>query len=144
MAKKGKDQCVILLAEDDVLVRNFIAALLTRKGFTVLAAADGMEAMELSRSYTGIIHLLLTDIRMPRMSGLDLSDSLVEARPGLKVLTMSGRISGEISSMARNWPLLKKPFLPGALLEMLAGIFDPDTEPQCAETAVGTDLSAPR
>jgi hypothetical protein len=62
-------QPVILVVEDEVLVRNFVCLQLQRDGYQVLAAADGVEALQVARAYTGTIHMLLTDVIMPRMDG---------------------------------------------------------------------------
>ena len=104
-------QPVILLAEDDQLVRNLIRAVLANEGYTVLSATDGLHALEMSREYEGKIQLLLSDVRMPRMDGLELSEHIVKDRPDIKILLMSGRMSGEalINHQAANF--LRKPFV---------------------------------
>ena len=63
------DQAVILLAEDEVVVQNVARIILEREGYFLLTAHDGQEALEISRHYPGPIHLLLTDVLMPRMDG---------------------------------------------------------------------------
>ena len=65
-----KEPMVVLVAEDDVLVRNLINVVLSRAGYAVLLAADGEEALQISRHYAGEINLLLSDVMMPRMDGL--------------------------------------------------------------------------
>src|ERR1700722_1938949 len=57
--------CVILIAEDEVMVRNLVRHILTAEGHEILAAADGYEALELSRQYDGTIDMLITDVKMP-------------------------------------------------------------------------------
>jgi two-component system, cell cycle sensor histidine kinase and response regulator CckA len=64
--------------------------MLKQWGYTALAAASGAEAIEISRSYSGRIALLLTDVVMPQMSGRQVADALVGTRPGMKVLYLSG------------------------------------------------------
>jgi YesN/AraC family two-component response regulator len=59
-------------------------------GYTVLQAADGLEAVEVGRTYAGRIHLLLTDVIMPNMNGQQLANVLRETRPDMAVLFMSG------------------------------------------------------
>jgi YesN/AraC family two-component response regulator len=61
-----------------------------REGYFVLSAADGQEGLELSRKYPGTIDLVITDVQMPRLNGTDLCAHLLEDRPGIKVLVMSG------------------------------------------------------
>jgi DNA-binding response OmpR family regulator len=81
---------VILLAEDDVGLQFFVWRLLKADGFTVLTAGDGIAALEASRNYPGSIDLALSDVRMPRMGGLELCRIIAAERPGIKVLMMSG------------------------------------------------------
>jgi DNA-binding response OmpR family regulator len=76
----------------------------------VLAAADGHEGLELSRKYPGTIELVITDMQMPKLNGADLCAHLLEERPGIKVLIMSGADIGEIVSQNVNLPFLPKPF----------------------------------
>jgi two-component system, cell cycle sensor histidine kinase and response regulator CckA len=102
---------VILLAEDDHLVRNLIQNVLSVEGFTILSAVDGEEALELSRSYDGPIQLLLSDIKMPKMNGLQLIEHIIRERPETKVLLMSGKWSGEIPKSEPPISFLRKPFL---------------------------------
>src|SRR5690348_18095852 len=71
----------VLLAEDEPIVREFVHAVLEGMGLTVLAACDGAEALEVAGSYTGHIDLLLTDVNMPRVDGLELGLRLQDLRP---------------------------------------------------------------
>jgi CheY-like chemotaxis protein len=80
----------ILLVEDEKAVRDLTARMLKQLGYTPLSAASGVEAIEISRSFTGHISLLVTDVVMPQMSGRQVADALVNARPGLRVLYLSG------------------------------------------------------
>ncbi len=72
------------------LVRNVACGILERSGYNVIEACNGAEALRVSERYEGTIDVLLTDIVMPKMSGPELARRLVMARPGLKVLCMSG------------------------------------------------------
>jgi two-component system, cell cycle sensor histidine kinase and response regulator CckA len=110
-------QPVILVVEDEVLVRNFVCLQLHRDGYQVLAAADGVEALEVARAYTGTIHMLLTDVAMPRMDGLALARRMQEERPGTRILVMSGKLSGEGQEQTIAHPFIKKPFPAKALRE---------------------------
>lgn len=103
--------CIILVAEDDVIVRNVVRLLLQVEGHDVLVATDGYEALELSRQYDGTIDLLLTDIMMPRLDGLALVKQISQDRPGIKVLVMSGNLSEGMREVSRR-PFLRKPFSP--------------------------------
>jgi DNA-binding response OmpR family regulator len=106
----GVHQSVILVADDEPLIRNLVTLLLQHEGYFVISAADGHEGLELSRKYPGVIDLLITDINMPRMNGTDLCGHLMEERPGLKMLVMSGADMSEIVSQNANLPFLPKPF----------------------------------
>ena len=81
-----------------------------REGYFVLSAADGHEGLELSRHYPGSIDLVITDVQMPRLNGTDLCAHLLEERPGIKVLLMSGADMSEIVSQNVDLPFLPKPF----------------------------------
>ena len=102
---------VILLAEDDVIVRNLVRLLLEHDGYQLLVGADGAEALALARSYVGVIDLLLTDIEMPRMNGLELSQQIIAERPGIRVLVMSGQTSDSFRKLNFKFPFLNKPFV---------------------------------
>jgi CheY-like chemotaxis protein len=117
-------QFVILLAEDEMLVRSVVRAMLNEAGYFVLEAVDGEHALEVSRKYDGAIHLLLTDVKMPGMDGLELTHHITRERPGIKVLVMSGKTSGELRYVGKSVPLLRKPFLPKTLWETMHNLLD--------------------
>jgi two-component system, cell cycle response regulator CpdR len=101
---------VILVADDNGLVRNLVGLLMQHDGHFVLSAADGSEGLELSRQYPGTIDLAITDLEMPRMNGSDLCGHLLEERPGIKILVMSGADKREILGQNATLPFLHKPF----------------------------------
>src|SRR5262249_56074743 len=80
----------VLVGEDEGELRALATEVLGIAGYSVLSAASPNVALEIARQHAGPIHLLLTDVVMPEMSGRDLADRLVQARPGLKILYMSG------------------------------------------------------
>jgi DNA-binding NtrC family response regulator len=80
----------ILLVEDEVPVRDVARGILQRQGYTVLEARGAGDALQVSERHRGRIHLLLTDVVMPEMSGPELAKRLAATRPDLKVLCMSG------------------------------------------------------
>ena len=82
---------VMLLAEDNPAVRGVLSRSLRGYGYTVLEARDGLDAVRIAERHKGPLDLLLADIQMPRMGGIDLARRLRGARPGLKVLFMTGR-----------------------------------------------------
>jgi len=101
---------IILIADDNGLVRNLVSLLMQHDGHFVLSAADGQEGLDLSRRYPGTIDLVITDLAMPRMNGTDLCARLLEERPGIKLLVMSGGDTSKIATQAINMPFLHKPF----------------------------------
>src|SRR5271169_5819438 len=107
---RAAPQTVILVADDAVLIRNLVTLLMQQEGYFVLSAADGHEGLELSRRYPGSIDLVITDVQMPRLNGTDLCAHLLEERPGIKVLLMSGADMREIVSQNIDLPFLPKPF----------------------------------
>jgi CheY-like chemotaxis protein len=80
----------ILLVEDEAAVRDLTVGILQSHGYRVLVASHGPEALRIQQTYQGPIHLLLTDVVMPQMSGRELADKLRQLRPGIRVLFMSG------------------------------------------------------
>jgi two-component system cell cycle sensor histidine kinase/response regulator CckA len=103
----------ILLAEDDNSVRRFMREMLEYLGYHVLDTADPIEATELARAFRGPIHLLITDIALPGMSGAELAQRIIGTRPETKMLFVSGHSA---QTLARDGLLrsdvffLKKPF----------------------------------
>jgi CheY-like chemotaxis protein len=87
---KGGRSGTILLVEDSDVVREVIARMLEAGGFTVLPASCGEDALSVSRREDVSIDLLLTDIVMPEMSGVELADRVERERPGVRVLFMTG------------------------------------------------------
>ncbi|MCU0807701.1 MAG: response regulator, partial [Candidatus Contendobacter sp.] len=87
----------ILLVEDEPAILAVGAKILERQGYTVLAAASPDQAVRLAREHAGDIHLLITDVVMPRMNGRDLARNLLERYPDLKCLFMSGYTANVIA-----------------------------------------------
>lgn len=117
----------ILLVEDEEMVRTLLRTILRTSNYTVLEAGSGPEAITLCEHYYAPIHLMVTDVVMPQMSGRELAERLIESRPGLKVLYVSGHTDDAIfrhGVMTEEMNFLQKPFLPDDLLrkvqEMLA------------------------
>jgi DNA-binding response OmpR family regulator len=115
-------QPIILVADDEVMIRNLVTLLLQEEKYIVLSASDGQEGLELSRRYPGTIDLVITDVEMPRLNGMNLCAHLLEERPGIKVIVMSGTDMGEIVRQNVNLPFLPKPFDGEALLARVRAI----------------------
>jgi len=117
----------VLLAEDEPLVRLLARRVLEQAGYTVLVAAGGAEALETARRHDGPIHLLLTDVVMPEMSGRDLVRHLLDLRPGVPVLYMTGYSDEAIARHGVLDPgtaLIQKPFTPAALARKVREALD--------------------
>jgi CheY-like chemotaxis protein len=118
---------VILLVEDDEGVRDLARRVLQRQGYTVLEAQNGQAALQVSAGHPGSIHLLLTDLVMPGISGKILAERLAETHPDLKVLFISGYIDDSIGHHSMLEPgvvLLQKPFSPVDLARQVRVVLD--------------------
>jgi PAS domain S-box-containing protein len=118
----------ILLAEDSAALREMAREYLEGLGYAVLEAASGAEALRAAKEFDGKIHLLLTDVVMPEMSGPELARQLATLRPGVKVIYTSGYTSDAIARQGVLDPtvaFIQKPYRPKALArkvqEVLAG-----------------------
>ena len=108
----------VLLAEDDELVRTVARIALVSRGYRLLEARDGVEALALAERHAGDIHLLVSDVNMPRMDGAELATRLLARRPSLCVLLITGFGTDEVlRSMPRSPAIevLEKPFSPDEL-----------------------------
>jgi two-component system, cell cycle sensor histidine kinase and response regulator CckA len=117
----------ILLVEDELLVRVLACTILRRRGYNVLEAESASDALRQSEHYPAPIHLLLTDVVMPRMNGRQLAERMLTSRPGIKVLYMSGYTddavmrNGIFDSTLR---FLQKPITPDALALKVRDVLD--------------------
>jgi DNA-binding NtrC family response regulator len=109
----------VLIVEDEAAVRLLAMRTLQRRGYATLVVRDGEEALRASEQHPGPIHLLLTDVVLPRTSGPKLAASLVAARPELRVLYMSGFTENAIvhhGVLDPETEFIQKPFSPQALV----------------------------
>jgi two-component system cell cycle sensor histidine kinase/response regulator CckA len=117
----GGDETV-LVTEDDNAVRLLTQRALERYGYTVLAASGGAQALEIAAGHAGPIHILVTDMLMAGMNGLELATAMRAVVPGIKVLFMSGYSENAMAGSG-NFPgkaaLLEKPFTAEALARKL-------------------------
>ena len=129
---KAKNTEMILLVDDDEIVRKFVLHVLQASGYAVIEASNGPEALRIANEHTGPINLLLTDIKMPKMNGRELAERLMPLRPGVKVLYISGHTdSATVNEMAlqRGANFLQKPFTPDRLTTKVRKVLDSPVTP---------------
>jgi len=117
----------VLVAENEEALLELISDLLSRSGYKVLTASDGIEAIEIARSFDGPIHLLLTDIMMPKLNGPPLARRLAKLHPGIRVLFMTGHSEPD-ETQHENLPpdceFLQKPFPRDVLIRKVRQTLD--------------------
>ena len=115
----------VLLVEDEPPVRRVALRTLRAQGYRVLEASDGDEALARALSHTGPIHLLVTDVVMPRMGGIELAQRLRALRPETRVLHVSGYVEpSRWDAPAAGGAFLQKPFLPDTLARKVREVLD--------------------
>jgi len=117
----------VLLAEDEEAVRRLAREILSGNGYRVLEAGNGREALLLSEAHRGVIHLLLTDVVMPKIGGRELGERIRHQRPDLRILYMSGFTDDAIlrGGVEENGiPFLQKPFTPEELARKVREVLD--------------------
>ena len=110
-------QSIVLIADDDPIARNLARLILESEGYFVLAANDGLEAIVISRKCCAPIHVLLSDVQMPYMNGIELRTLMLIERPRTRVVLMSAN-----DSPIPNVPFIRKPFERANLVELLHGV----------------------
>jgi signal transduction histidine kinase/CheY-like chemotaxis protein len=123
----------VLIVEDEVGVRDLAREFLQQAGYKVLEAHDGPDALLVSGRYMGTIELLLTDMVMPRMSGLEVAKTLVAKRPAMKVLIMSVYSDFQIDANdAPRAASIAKPFSMASLVRKVREVLDGAARPEMA------------
>jgi two-component system, cell cycle sensor histidine kinase and response regulator CckA len=117
----------ILVVEDEEIVRNLVSAILEGLGYKVLEAGNGEAALSICKNYTGPIHLLLSDVIMPNMSGSELRENIVKVCPDIRVMFMSGYTDDSISNsgiLASKTAFIEKPFTPDKLARKVREVLE--------------------
>jgi PAS domain S-box-containing protein len=117
----------ILLVEDQDGIRDLVREYLGKNGYTVLHAANGSEALKIASAYEGAIQLLLSDVIMPNVGGVELAHRLSRPRPDMKVLFMSGypdHATSNGETFDESAEVLQKPFLLDTLARKLRILLD--------------------
>jgi two-component system, cell cycle sensor histidine kinase and response regulator CckA len=112
----------VLVVEDEAGVRELACQFLRVKGYNVIEAEGGLEALAASRRHPGVIHLVLSDMVMPKMSGCELAVQLKATRPDIRVAFMSGYSEFSRGDLGKEFPdarVLQKPFSPASLVEIV-------------------------
>jgi two-component system cell cycle sensor histidine kinase/response regulator CckA len=115
----------ILLVDDEQELRGVVRSILSKHGYHVIDAQSAGDALIASEQFAGEIHLLLTDVVMPRMNGRQLAERLSSLRPGMKVLFMSGYTDDAVvhhGVLDRTVEFLQKPIVPNALLQKVRNV----------------------
>lgn len=125
-AEAPKGAAVVLLVEDEEMVRKLASTILKGRGYVVLEAHDGLDALAVSQAHVGTIDLLLSDVTMPELGGRELAERLLKSRPEIKVLFMSGHTQDVIlrEGVEAGAPFLQKPFMPKELAQKVREVLD--------------------
>ena len=128
---RPRESLTVLVVDDEPGVRRLASRILRTRGYAVLEAASGAEALVVARAWHGRIHLLVTDVVMPDMSGLDLAKRLQDERPGIETLYISGdseHATGNLGLVDNNVHYLQKPFEAGTLVQKVRKLLDTATD----------------
>jgi nitrogen-specific signal transduction histidine kinase/CheY-like chemotaxis protein len=124
--REGRGQETLLIVEDEPAIRNLVASALRNDGYRILLACSAEEALAVAAVHDGPIDLLLTDAIMPGQSGIELANLMVERRPGLPVIIMSGYTEETLAMPGAEGvvALLQKPFTPRDLRRRIRDVLD--------------------
>jgi CheY-like chemotaxis protein len=136
LAPPPQRSVTILIVEDNDNLRNLLHRVLEGNGFSVLPAADGAEALRLCHQHDDTIDLVVSDIVMPRLNGLQLSEQVRADRPAMKFLFITGFADEfpELRDLIKiGATILEKPFLPSELIRRVEDMLNP------GKAATGTE-----
>jgi CheY-like chemotaxis protein len=119
----------VLLVDDEELVRQLLARLLTYSGFAVEEAENGASALQAARRLDGALSLVVTDINMPVMSGLEFARALRRTDPSIPFLFITALDPALIHEPGLRAEVLRKPFTPDAFLEIVTRLAKPVNGP---------------
>ncbi|MFB3917510.1 MAG: PAS domain S-box protein [Terriglobales bacterium] len=119
----------VLVVEDEEEVRTATREFLKSKGYTVLEAGNGAEALRICDQHDGTIDAVITDLVMPGIDGIEMTQAMASVRPGMRVLYMSGYTDGFVTGLPPGAVLLQKPFNLDTLIRKLRAVLDRPPNP---------------
>jgi CheY-like chemotaxis protein len=117
----------VLFAEDEDSLRDVVVKVLTDLGYRVLSATNGRDAITVAGSYPGVINLLVADVVMPEMSGPEVAEEILQSRPGVQVIFVSGFPKGKLENFFEHHAgsiLVEKPFTIKTLTMKMREVLD--------------------
>lgn len=126
------EKTTVLVVDDEAGIRSLLRKVLLREGYNVLEATQGREGLETAKSFKGKIDLLLTDVVMPEMNGIELAQHLHTLRPSTKILLISGYMGAnalEAEKLPSGTAFLQKPFTLNALLAKVREVLGATSRP---------------
>ena len=112
----------ILVVDGDAAVLDAVGTILKEANFHVLSASSGADALTLAAETNADIHLLLSEVDAPQMSGPDLGEALKKTRPDIHVMLMSGSAGGNLLVLNYGWAYIQKPLVAVKLVQMITDV----------------------
>jgi two-component system cell cycle sensor histidine kinase/response regulator CckA len=119
-----------VVVEDDPVILGMVKVILEEAGFEVLSAPSAGQADVIADGFPRVIHLLLSDVMMPDVSGPELAKRLKDRHPDMRVMLMSGYAGGAMLVLNYGWHFIRKPFLASALLARVNDVLHTDVPEQ--------------
>ena len=121
----------VLLVDDDEAVRTMMRRVLRQHGYAILEAGNGDAALKLAHAHTGKLHLLLTDMVLPGINGMELAQQVASSHPEAKLLLISGYLDRDFGNFVIDEKIsfLQKPFATAALAKIVREVLDASTQP---------------